>query len=331
MTVQSKKREKVGWSQPSWYKYNDTAISRRRTEKMFELMIESEMEKKHCKLLNDIFMRKLELQELRREMHFLPEKGQDSSAVEWRRLAAQGTHVKAAQTAQRESTSEKEGPWRRDIRFDGSVGGVNDEVWKNLRMTGGIPDLPESPELRPNNGIWNNSVENIGLQANCNNEEFVRGLMELCNLTDTGPLGEVQKSGLPGDMAVAGGGSQINSQPTSSKDENNLNVDLFKTEICRSWRKFGACIYGQCCHFAHGIDELRVRPKPHRNYKTEMCKKFLAGFCPYGSRCCFVHNPNEQYYANNGGSITGQIVANGLFGAMVHSKENRDMIRRWHR
>jgi len=64
MTEQSKNREKVGWSQPkSWYKYNNTAISSRRREKMFKLMIESEMEKKHSKRINDIFQQDLEFQE----------------------------------------------------------------------------------------------------------------------------------------------------------------------------------------------------------------------------------------------------------------------------
>jgi len=212
------------------------------------------------------------------------------------------------------------------------MSGVNDEVWKHLRMTDEIPRLPESPELGPANRIWRNSPENIELRANCNNEEIVRGLMELCNLTDTAPIGGVQKSGLPRDMSVAGCGNQIHPQTSTSKDEKNRNVDLYKTEMCRSWRKFGACIHGDSCHFAHGIDELRVRPKPHRNYKTEMCKKFLSGFCSYGARCRFIHNSNEQYYATTGGEITGgQIVPNGFQGTMVHSKENRDMIRRWYR
>jgi len=190
-------------------------------------------------------------------------------------------------------------------------------------MTGGIPDLPKSPELGSTNGTWSSSIESIGLRANSNNEEFTMGLMELCNLSDTLTSGEVLSASLPRGMTVPRG-NQINAQPSSSKDENTLqdqklNVDLFKTEICRSWKKFGTCIYGKSCHFAHGIDELRVRPKPHRNYKTEMCKKFLAGFCPYGSRCCFVHNPKEQYHAITGGHF------------MAHSKENQDMIRRWHR
>jgi len=333
MTGQDKKNEKVDWSQPnSCYKYNNSVISPRRTEKIFKLMIEGEIEKKRSKFINDILMRDLELQELRREMDFSPEKGQHSSAMEWRRLAGQPTHLKTGQTARRGSTSEEEVSWRRGRRLDDSMGEVNDEVWKHLRMTGWIHDLPESPELGPTNRIWRNSPENIELRANCNYEEIVRGLIELCNLTDTGPIREVQNSGLQRDMTVADGGNQINTQTDPSKTENSLNVDLYKTELCRSWSKFGACIYDDCCHFAHGIDELRARPIPHRNYKTEMCKKFLSGFCPYGVRCCFVHNPNEQYYAITGGSITnGQIVPNGLHGAMVNSKENRDMIRRWHR
>jgi len=58
MTVQSKKREKVGWSHLSLgTSIAITVISRRRTEKMFELMIESEMEKKPSKPIDDIFMR----------------------------------------------------------------------------------------------------------------------------------------------------------------------------------------------------------------------------------------------------------------------------------
>jgi len=73
------------------------------------------------------------------------------------------------------------------------------------------------------------------------------------------------------------------------------NIELFKTEMCRSWTELRMCPYGKFCRFAHGHGELRVRPKPHK-YKTEKCKKFLAGYCPYGSRCCFVHDPNEQHW-----------------------------------
>jgi len=78
-------------------------------------------------------------------------------------------------------------------------------------------------------------------------------------------------------------------------EHQKFKAELFKTEMCRSWTKFGLCPYGESCRFAHGMRELRMRPKPHWKYKTEMCKKFLRGFCPYGSRCNFLHMPFEQH------------------------------------
>jgi len=102
---------------------------------------------------------------------------------------------------------------------------------------------------------------------------------------------------------------------TKMDEHQNLNSYLFKTETCRSWRKFGVCIYGDNCNFAHGFRELRPKPIPHRNYKTEMCKNFLAGHCPYGSRCCFVHNPTKE--STN-------------LGVAAITKLSRDMKRRWH-
>jgi len=200
------------------------------------------------------------------------------------------------------------------------MGGVNDEVWKFSRMTGGIPDLPESPVLGSINSTWSDS--SVGLRANCNNEEFKSGSEELCDLFDSGLSLEDPSTG-----------SKFNASTSSSKDENTLQdqklkTNLFKTEICRSWRKFGLCNYGKSCIFAHGTDELRKRPIGHQKYKTKMCEKFLAGFCPYGSRCSFIHSPYEPKYYD----VTGRIiVANGLLGAVAHSKENQDMIRRWNR
>jgi len=77
-------------------------------------------------------------------------------------------------------------------------------------------------------------------------------------------------------------------------EDQKFKTELYKTEICRSYAEFGLCRYGKSCRFAHGRGELRVKPKPHWKYKTAMCKKFLAGYCPYGSRCNFVHMPHEQ-------------------------------------
>jgi len=295
---------------------------------MFELMAENELKKKHCKLLNDMFMRKLELQKLRKEMNLLPKNIWDLSAIELRGLAGQPKNIQAAKVTRGESTSQKEDLWHWDRRYESFTGGVDDEVWEHLMMTGGIPDLPESPQLRPIGCKWTtNNAENIGLQTECNNEEIVRGLMELCNLTNTGFSGEVQSVASARTIAR---GNQFHVQSSSSQDETTLqdktfNVDLFKTEICSSWNNTGECIYGKNCRFAHGTNELRERPKPHRNYKTAMCKNFLAGFCPYGSRCCFIHNLKEKHRAIG----EGHIVVNDLLKTMV--KQDTAMIQRWKR
>jgi len=86
MKVQSKKREKVGL-RPSESCFDNTPISRRRAEMMLEIVIQNEIEKKHCKLLNDVCMRKLEYQKLRRKMHFSLENLRDSSPMEFHHLA----------------------------------------------------------------------------------------------------------------------------------------------------------------------------------------------------------------------------------------------------
>jgi len=72
-----------------------------------------------------------------------------------------------------------------------------------------------------------------------------------------------------------------------------FNGRSFKTEICRSWSEFGYCPYGQRCRFAHGINELRIRPSACNNFKTARCKKFIAGYCQYGTRCRYVHDISE--------------------------------------
>merc|ERR550534_3356748 len=123
------------------------------------------------------------------------------------------------------------------------------------------------------------------------NLDYLRDVCELGNLHENWDEDQIAAL-LPDSMG------QADNVMNSAWDENffqhqKFNVELFKTEICRSWAKFGLCPYGLSCRFAHGRAELRVRPKPHWKYKTEMCKKYLAGYCPYGSRCYFVHKPNE--------------------------------------
>jgi len=85
-----------------------------------------------------------------------------------------------------------------------------------------------------------------------------------------------------------------------SKYKRNVDIEeeltkqnLFKTELCQSWKETGACRYGPKCQFAHGKDELRPVIR-HPKYKTEICKTFsTSGHCPYGKRCRFVHQLTE--------------------------------------
>lgn len=71
------------------------------------------------------------------------------------------------------------------------------------------------------------------------------------------------------------------------------HVLLFKTELCRAYARGGVCKYGDSCHFAHGVAELR-RAKRHPKYKTERCKVFHEqGHCSFGPQCAFIHEENE--------------------------------------
>ena len=48
--------------------------------------------------------------------------------------------------------------------------------------------------------------------------------------------------------------------------------------------------YGTKCRFAHSAVELCKVPR-HPKYKTKNCNSFWQyGTCPYGIRCCFIHN-----------------------------------------
>ncbi|GMI90180.1 CALLOSE DEFECTIVE MICROSPORE1 [Hibiscus trionum] len=72
------------------------------------------------------------------------------------------------------------------------------------------------------------------------------------------------------------------------------NQGMLKTELCNKWQETGACLYGDHCQYAHGIEELRPIIR-HPRYKTEVCRVILAGdVCPYGHRCHFRHALTEQ-------------------------------------
>lgn len=51
--------------------------------------------------------------------------------------------------------------------------------------------------------------------------------------------------------------------------------------------------FGSSCTFAHGIREVRPVLR-HPRYKTDLCRTYHgAGYCQYGARCHFVHDPEE--------------------------------------
>lgn len=83
------------------------------------------------------------------------------------------------------------------------------------------------------------------------------------------------------------------------KEEKPLELQVYnqgmsKTELCNKWQQTGACPYGDNCHFAHGIEELRAVLR-HPRYKTEVCCMVLNGDpCPYGHRCHFRHSLTDQ-------------------------------------
>jgi len=82
-------------------------------------------------------------------------------------------------------------------------------------------------------------------------------------------------------------------------EEELTKQNLYKTELCQSWIRTGACRYGAKCQYAHGKEEIRPVIR-HPKYKTEICKTFSkTGQCPYGKRCRFIHQFNELQPADS--------------------------------
>lgn len=72
--------------------------------------------------------------------------------------------------------------------------------------------------------------------------------------------------------------------------------DTYKTVMCQAWLESMSCKFNDQCKFAHGEHELRPSNIPIRNkskYKSRPCMKYLAGMCPFGVRCLFIHDPNS--------------------------------------
>jgi hypothetical protein len=80
----------------------------------------------------------------------------------------------------------------------------------------------------------------------------------------------------------------------SGNDEKNwkYNLEVYKTELCRSWTMKKQCSYGNKCHYAHGVEDLRER-KRIPTFRIQPCIDTVSGTgnvpCSYGNRCNYAH------------------------------------------
>jgi len=202
-------------------------------------------------------------------------------------LTIKSPSFQRAQASRRNANCEKVNVLGKDQIFDNSSSAGLD--YEDERSTGKFTNFPETPDLGP----MNEQQSDEGDVLTSMSEEVVRDLFELCYPYDIKNEPEYS-DWVYWEMAQQYPGLLWGDK---TMEHQKFKAELFKTEMCRSWAKFGLCPYGENCRFAHGHGELRVRPKPHWKYKTELCKKFLAGYCPYGSRCSFVHMPSEWHGA----------------------------------
>jgi len=80
----------------------------------------------------------------------------------------------------------------------------------------------------------------------------------------------------------------------TTKKHTEKKQSLYKTELCTNWTLTNNCTYGNKCHFAHGIDDLKPRTRLE-NFKTQPCcdpAREGSRRCLYGSRCNYCH-PGE--------------------------------------
>ncbi|KAJ3214128.1 hypothetical protein HDU67_002037 [Dinochytrium kinnereticum] len=111
----------------------------------------------------------------------------------------------------------------------------------------------------------------------------------------------------PAAEGMTGGVDEGPSNGGRKVDREQKKVNLYKTELCRSWEETGDCRYGTKCQFAHSQDELRIVDR-HPKYKTQMCKTFWdKGTCPYGKRCCFIHTSSNRGATDSLGNLLSPV------------------------
>jgi hypothetical protein len=203
-----------------------------------------------------------------------------------RGLTTESAYFKHRQSRQRNKNGAKFSPWESDYRNSSSYGGGGG--YEDELLYGRFSGTSNIPGLGPQNFGQRDNGEILATKSGRVQSDLYK-LYSPRSFRDNDEDVSFSYNNLA---------QFVNSFTTPWEEkmleQQKFKAELYKTEMCRSWAKFGLCPYGESCRFAHGHGELRVKPKPHWKYKTEMCKKFLAGYCPYGSRCSFVHMPYEQ-------------------------------------
>jgi len=77
-------------------------------------------------------------------------------------------------------------------------------------------------------------------------------------------------------------------------ESTKFQTKSIESKVCRRQAGFENCAHGESYPFPRRANELRMLEMKHKNFKTVWCKKFLAGYCPYGQRCCFIHHVSEK-------------------------------------
>ena len=72
----------------------------------------------------------------------------------------------------------------------------------------------------------------------------------------------------------------------------------YKTVRCNKLDKYGFCINGLMCPFAHGEYELRSPTIPY-NVGTRMCRNGTRAECSYGDSCTFRHPDDPRPFTRN--------------------------------
>lgn len=89
-------------------------------------------------------------------------------------------------------------------------------------------------------------------------------------------------------------GPSIQKTTQFCQEQPEINKELYKTELCESFTTKGSCKYSNKCQFAHGLHELKFKPRAN-NFRTKPCINWTKlGYCPYGKRCCFKHGNDHD-------------------------------------